>query len=459
MSLQGANAIEDVIHLGFDDEQRRGVADPGVRSGDDEQVGKIGQGGAEVGPWVLRPDLLETGAFFARYRVGNHPVGGIVASGPDDQVQVDVLAVQCHDTGLVDGRDALLAAVQRHVVARQCRVQRAGQNHPFAADGVVRRQLAPQFGIRHLAFEKTQGLALDHVHRRFRILEGNHPGFELPVDPPAQQLVGRLEPQQPALETAKAAVSPGQDPVGRALEYMQVPDVRGDGRNDLGRTGAAADDGHAFLPVVVVMIPVVGVKRFTLKTLLSVEARNNRLTQRPGRVDQELRAKRAFAGGVHRPAFVGVVPFDALDIGAQFHFVPQAEVLHHVAGVAVQFGLFGEHLRPAIRSKRQGVQRRGHVDCRAGVGVLAPGAAEEIPPLQQAKIVDAGLEQIDCCTLAAKPAADDQYLKGLHGPPLMVIDQPLLSCIAVNGVRLLLLCEPDVAIFSPLVGDGYLMPP
>ncbi|MNK95564.1 hypothetical protein D3C87_1158040 [compost metagenome] len=400
------------------------MADAGVRPGDDEQVGKIGQGGAEVGPRVLRPDLLETGAVFARYRVGNHPVGGVVAGGPDDQVQVNVLAIPGNDAGFVDGRDALLAAVQRHVAAGQGRVQRAGQNHPFAADGVVRRQFAPQFGVRHLAFEEVQGLALNHVHGRLRILEAKHPGFELPVDPPAQQLVGRLEPQQPALEAAKPAISPGQHPVGRALEHMQVPDVRGNGRNDLGRTGAAADDGHAFLPIVVAVIPVVGMKRLALKAFLSVEVWNHRLTQRPGRVDQELRAKRSFAGGVYRPALVGVVPFDTLDIGVQFHFVPQAEVFHHMAGVAVQFGLFGEHLRPAIRGERQGVKRRGHVDCRAGVGVLAPGAAEEIPPLQQAKIVDAGLEQINCGTLAAKPAADDQYLKGLHGPPLMVIDQP-----------------------------------
>ncbi|MNF91439.1 hypothetical protein D3C84_740400 [compost metagenome] len=91
----------------------------------------------------MRPDLLETGAVFSRYRVGNHPVGGVVTGGPDDQVQVDVLAIQGDDAGFVDGGDALLAAVQRHVAPRQCRVQRAGQDHPFAADGVVRCQFAP----------------------------------------------------------------------------------------------------------------------------------------------------------------------------------------------------------------------------------------------------------------------------------------------------------------------------
>ncbi|MNG11206.1 hypothetical protein D3C84_947270 [compost metagenome] len=116
--------------------------------------------------------------------------------------------------------------------------------------------------------------------------------------------------------------------------------------------------------------------------------------------------------------FLHVVPLDALDIGLQFHLVPQAEVLHHVTGIAVQFSLFGEHLCPAVGGERQRIERRGHVDRGARVGVLAPGAAEEIPPFQQAKVGDAGLEQIDRRALAAETAADDQHLKGLHGPPV-----------------------------------------
>ncbi|MNJ03606.1 hypothetical protein D3C73_1639990 [compost metagenome] len=63
--------------------------------------------------------------------------------------------------------------------------------------------------------------------------------------------------------------------------------------------------------------------------------------------------ERAFASGVYRPALAGIVPFDALDIGLQFHPLAQAEALHHVLGVAMQFGLFGEHLRPAVRGEGQ----------------------------------------------------------------------------------------------------------
>ncbi|MNI49749.1 hypothetical protein D3C73_1043740 [compost metagenome] len=258
---------------------------------------------------------------------------------------------------------------------------------------------------------------LHHADGRFRVFEGNYPGFKLPVDQPAQQLVGRFEPEQPALEAAEGAVGPWQHPMRRALEHMQVRDVRGYRRYHLGRTGATADDGHALLPVIVGMIPIVGVKALALEAFLAFEVRDHRLAQGPGGIDQELRMKGAL-GAVHRPLFLHVVPFDALDIGLQFHPVPQVEVLHHVAGVAVQFSLFGEHLRPAVRSERQRIEWRGHVDRGARVGVLAPGAAEEIPSFQQAKVGDAGLEQIDRRALAAKTAADDQYLKGLHGPPV-----------------------------------------
>ena len=230
-------------------------------------------------------------------------------------------------------------------------------------------------------------MLLDQADRRFRVFEGNHSGFEQPVDHPAQQFVGRFEPQQPTLERPEGAVGPRQYPVRRALEHMQMLDVRGNRRNHLGRAGAAANDGHAFLPVIVGVIPVVGVKSLALKPLLALEVWDHGLAQRPGGVDQELRMERAFAGGVHRPAFAVVVPFDALDIGLQFHLVSQAEVLHHVLGVVVQFGLFGEHLRPAVGREGQRIERRGHVDRRTGVGVLAPGAAEKVPSFQQAEIV------------------------------------------------------------------------
>ncbi|MOA35841.1 hypothetical protein D3C78_1573250 [compost metagenome] len=150
------------------------------------------------------------------------------------------------------------------------------------------------------------------------------------------------------------------------------------------------------------------------------------MAQRACGIDQESRAKHAFARSAHGPVLIGVVPFDAFDVGAQFHLVPQAEVFHYMMCVAVQFCLPGEHLRPEKRRKGQRIQGGGDVDGCTGIGVLAPGAAEEIPPFQQSKIIDAGFEQIDRGALPAKSAADDQHLKGLHAPPPIVIDQPFL---------------------------------
>ncbi|MNK97122.1 hypothetical protein D3C87_1174390 [compost metagenome] len=295
------------------------MADAGVRAGDDKQVGKVRQAGAEVGARILGPDVSQLRAVFAGDRVGNHPVGGVITGRPDDQVEIDMLAVLHDDAGFVDRGDPLFTAVQRHVAAGQRGVQRAGKDYPFAADGVIRRQLFPKFGVWHLAFEKAQGLMLDHAHGRLRVFEGNHPGFELPVDHPAQQLVGRFEPKQPTLETAERAVRPRQHPMRRALEHMQVRDVRGDCRNHLGRTGATADDGYAFFPVIVGMVPMVGVKGFALKAFLTFEVRHYRLAQRTCGIDQELCVERAFASRVHGPAFADVVPFDTLDIGLEFH--------------------------------------------------------------------------------------------------------------------------------------------
>ncbi|MCY1460160.1 hypothetical protein D9M71_776930 [compost metagenome] len=102
---------------------------------------------------------------------------------------------------------------------------------------------------------------------------------------------------------------------------------------------------------------MVGMKSLALKALLALEAWDDGLAQRPCGVDQELRVERAFAGGVHRPVSGVVVPFDAFNVGFQFHTVAQAEFIHHVLRVAMEFGLFSEHLGPAVRGEGQRIKR------------------------------------------------------------------------------------------------------
>ena len=82
------------------------------------------------------------------------------------------------------------------------------------------------------------------------------------------------------------------------------------------------------------------------KTWQALERRDHRLAQWSGGVDQELRPEGAFATGEDLPLPGAVVPFDPLDIGLQLDFVAQLVAIDHMLGIAVQFGLFGEHLRP-----------------------------------------------------------------------------------------------------------------
>ncbi|MNQ64596.1 hypothetical protein D3C85_790260 [compost metagenome] len=106
--------------------------------------------------------------------------------------------------------------------------------------------------------------------------------------------------------------------MGRALEHVQVFDVRREGGNDLRRAGAAADDGDPFVAIVVGMIPGIAVKTLARKALQTLERRNHRLAQRPGCVDQELCAERAFVPGMNLPLTGRFVPLDPIHIGLQF---------------------------------------------------------------------------------------------------------------------------------------------
>ncbi|MCY1369407.1 hypothetical protein D9M69_564450 [compost metagenome] len=62
---------------------------------------------------------------------------------------------------------------------------------------------------------------------------------------------------------------------------------------------------------------------------------------------------------------------------------------------------------------------RGHVAGRAGVAVVAPGAADLAALLEDQKVVDAGLLQLDGQAQAAEPGTDDQHLQGCR--PLGVV--------------------------------------
>ncbi|MNQ64597.1 hypothetical protein D3C85_790270 [compost metagenome] len=76
-----------------------------------------------------------------------------------------MLSILGKDAAFIQCADALFAPVQGHVGAAQRRVQGAGQNHPLAANGVVRGELASQSGVRHLSLKVLECLLLHQAQR------------------------------------------------------------------------------------------------------------------------------------------------------------------------------------------------------------------------------------------------------------------------------------------------------
>ena len=105
----------------------------------------------------------------------------------------------------------------------------------------------------------------------------------------------------------------------RALEHMQMFDLGCNRRDHLGCAGTAADDRHAFTAIVVAVIPIICVKSLALKAIHPGKVGDDRLTQWPGSIDQELGSESTSGAGVHQPMLFRFVPLDALDIGPQFH--------------------------------------------------------------------------------------------------------------------------------------------
>jgi hypothetical protein len=85
-----------------------------------------------------------------------------------------------------------------------------------------------------------------------------------------------------------------------------------------------------------------------------------------------------------------------------------------VLGVGAQLGLLGVHPGPGVGLGGDRVERGGHVDGGAGVGVLAPGAAHEVAALEDADVGDAAAQQVDGRDLAAEAAADDEHRRDVH---------------------------------------------
>ena len=144
------------------------------------------------------------------------------------------------------------------------------------------------------------------------------------------------------------------------------------------------------------MIPGRGVERRAREVLQPGQVRDHRVGQRPGRADQEPGRQRGAARGraaaeLQPPPAAVRVPAGGGDLVAEPDVPGHPLRGRDLVQVGPDLRLRGEATGPAgIRREREAVQVRGHVTGRAGVGVVPPGAAQRVVPLQHHQVVQTG---------------------------------------------------------------------
>ena len=218
------------------------------------------------------------------------PLGAV---GGDDRVRLDLLDAVGHqlDVGLADRG-----------------VPVVGRQDALAAEGVVRRQPGSQRGIGHLPAEVAPRDALDRLHHPLVAREAEHQPLAPPVDGRADGALERREAAvEPSLDLRHGPVAVGHDPRRRALEDVQLLDLRLDARHVLDRGRAGADRGDALALQVHVVIPAGRVEHRPLEALDAGNGGQLRLGERSEAADQDLSLDLALAR-LDQPAALLVVP-------------------------------------------------------------------------------------------------------------------------------------------------------
>jgi hypothetical protein len=156
------------------------------------------------------------------------------------------------------------------------------------------------------------------------------------------------------------------------------------------------------------VIPLRRMERAARKAIESWNRRHARLAQRPGRHHEHLRGQRT-GGGVDPPAARVRVPRGASHLVVKTEVRNEIEVSRAALQVAPDLGLPREPPGPA-RFGREGerVEVRLDVARAAGIGVVAPGAADLARALEQDEVVFAVALQANRGAEAAEAGADDR---------------------------------------------------
>ncbi len=211
---------------------------------------------------------------------------------------------------------------------------------------------------------------------------------------------------------------------------MQVLHLLGDLRHQLHRAGAGADHRDGLALEVVTVIPARRMEGAALEILQALQLRNLRLVQLAHRRDQHLGLDDLAAAQPDAPQRARLVPVRTQHLAAEAHMAQQVLLARHVAQVVEDLGLLAVAAGPGVvRLEAEGVQVRGHIAGRAGIGVLAPHPAHVPGLLQDGEGIDAGLLQRVPHAQAAETAADDHHAGAVQLRPAQASVRTHLSLL------------------------------
>ena len=189
---------------------------------------------------------------------------------------------------------------------------------------------------------------------------------------------------------------------------VEVLDGGGDLRHELHGRGPGPNDAHPLSRQVETVLPASGMKDLAAEGVETRKVRDGGLAQRAGRPHQHRRAVLLAPRRADDPAGGGVVPARLLHFSTESQERAHIETVHALADVVPDFALRGERTGP-LRIEREGerVEVGGDVARGAGVGVVAPGAAEVVAAVEDDEVVDAHGAQAGRHPDAGEPGTDD----------------------------------------------------
>ncbi|MCY1422702.1 hypothetical protein D9M71_383940 [compost metagenome] len=217
-----------------------------------------------------------------------------------------------------------------------------------------------------------------------------------------------------------------EDPLRGALEVLELAGAGGQRGDDLHAGGTVADDADAPAIQRNAVIPAGAVQQVALEAVQAADVRSVGVVQHAGGGDDDVRAVAQAALHLQLPAAVD--EFAADDFLVEADQLVDPILLHRALEILLDFRARWQEAAPVgVGLEGVGVGVRGHVAGQAGVGVLAPGAADARGLLVDGHVTEAGLAQLDAAQNAGHAGAHH------HHPQIGS------CCCAVHGHTFLLL--------------------